>query len=405
MTDEGKANEDKANEDKANRSDRRSRWNMIASLLGAVVPPEPEQPTADEAAPEPAPADTAPLPPPSQQKPKRPQRERQVSDWNALCGELGIAVPTPPEAPSETSAPAAWESVPSEPLSAWSAGDSHPERDVTPPCVDADAAPPDDVMDTAPAAAWALGVEMDVEMDEVEESAETEESERDSRRVAGRASEERGSRASRRRRRRRRPESAERDESPTDGPVSIAGGEPSDDLDAATTFDAGEAADADATDEAVRPDRGRRVRRRRRPAARRDVTSFEDDEADEPEAMTAPTGPVEDCEVDHDILDDDSDDAIRDDDIRDDDDSDDDIRGDDDSDDDSDDDKRESSREDRDRSGRDRPSRGRHKKIPTWEEAISVMVTTNMELRRREGNGRNRPRGSRRRGRDSSDRS
>jgi hypothetical protein len=49
--------------------------------------------------------------------------------------------------------------------------------------------------------------------------------------------------------------------------------------------------------------------------------------------------------------------------------------------------------------------RGKHTKIPTWEEAMSVIVSANIESRHRDGDGgKNRPRGPRRRGRGSNDR-
>jgi hypothetical protein len=49
-------------------------------------------------------------------------------------------------------------------------------------------------------------------------------------------------------------------------------------------------------------------------------------------------------------------------------------------------------------------TKSKHRKIPTWEEAVAVLVSSNLESRSRSGNAKGKSRGSRRRGRGSGDR-
>jgi hypothetical protein len=48
--------------------------------------------------------------------------------------------------------------------------------------------------------------------------------------------------------------------------------------------------------------------------------------------------------------------------------------------------------------------RSKHRKIPTWEEAVGVIVTANLQARTQGDQSKNRHRGSRRRGRGGNDR-
>ena len=103
-----------------NRNDKRDRWKMIASLLGATVPeePVPEEPVLEEPVleephqaislgaesnwPSPTaavpastvPESTSPVAPAMEQpRAKRVHPTPAASNWNALCGELGVEVP------------------------------------------------------------------------------------------------------------------------------------------------------------------------------------------------------------------------------------------------------------------------------------------------------------------------
>jgi len=372
------------------RSDQRSRWNMIASLLGAAVPEEPEQPSAseeqaDESAQPAAPAVPAVgSAPPSQPKPKRPRPERRPSNWNDLCGELGIDAPAVPAASEDTSLPvptappAIDQPVAAEEIATAPAEDLELDRDPSLTFFDPDAVLEEDTVDVDLGAAERVQPEVD----------DAEEPEEDTRITERDMPEESTGRGKRRRRRRRRTEPTEREEVAADDAPSLAGDEVNEEPDIEAEPAGDEVVDRDEGDESARPERGRRSRRRRRRPTRREEAPADED------VVSGVAGHVADADADADELDTEVDEVDEDDE-----DDDEDDEG--------------SIREGHaGRSGRgDESRRGegggrtKHKKIPTWEEAISVIVATNLEARRRDGNGKNRPRGPRRRGRGSNDRS
>ncbi len=387
--------------DRDKDGDRRSRWNKIASLLGARVPDEP--PVADQTAPD-AEASPAASPEPALTPPRakqdRPRPARRAGDWDALCGELGIDTPRVVESPAEPEPAAtarpdadgsgreadedAMVSAPVEPRAPRRKTPSmfFPDRAEQPPRAEADAtgagwvAAPQDGAD-GPAdleADQGLG---DRDLDDQAAPPDDE--------SVGSASRRRRRRGRRRRTPADRDQAAERpssrlsDDPGADEPLDVRGPYDVEQLDEVEAeyehhehVRPGEVAtdsDEDDMDQASDSDRSRRVRRRsRRPTSRGPGRADADDT-------------VGDADLD-DHLDADGDDEL-------------DL-------DESDDDRPRDPRGSRAGRG-DGTGPAKHKKIPTWEEAISVIVAANLEVRRRDGESRNRPRGNRRRGRGAHD--
>jgi len=353
--------------------DKRSRWDRIASLLGARVPDEPSPPAtpgpeAEQGTDEPAAA--APAPPPV--KPKRARPARRSGDWNALCGQLGIDAP-PPE----------------EPVLADEASSGDPSV-VDAEEVDADREPAltffePDLAQEADEVDAESSVEPVAELESIDEDVDVPESEPDSR------ARETGVESTGRRRRRRRRRRPVAEDTPADDDQSGTlsdelGGEPVDEMLDDDTIESVEETIVEVTDfaleiesEDAEPDdevRARPARRRRRRSGRRGP---EQEEQREPRRggpdLDAERQPPDDEELDLHAETDEDDDEEED-----------------------------EEDEPTGRAGRGESGRAKHKKIPTWEEAISVIVAANMETRRRDGNGKNRSRGSRRRGRGPNDR-
>ncbi|MEX2317630.1 MAG: hypothetical protein WD669_10800 [Pirellulales bacterium] len=75
----------------------RSNWDELARELGAEAPPESERPTL---------APSAAAPPAEPAKPLAPPPKRSAADWNQLAGELGLPpVPAPPPKPAARETP------------------------------------------------------------------------------------------------------------------------------------------------------------------------------------------------------------------------------------------------------------------------------------------------------------
>jgi hypothetical protein len=372
-------------------SDQRDRWKMIASLLGAAVPEEPAEADVPEAA---ATESSSQTTLPAADKPASPSAERPKAkpaqparaprDWNALCGQLGIEVSPDPAVREEPQPPAiVWQkpiewSPPREPAPVR---DESAERDPALSFFDPDAALEVDTVDAELDVPPALEAEIDAAASEEEVDSES----ADDRAPIASGDATTGRRRRRRRRRRGAPEreeTADADElAATDARIDDED-ESDESPVSAEDEDAGEE-----REESTSSERGRRPRRRRRrPARREEVRAEIETEADDT---------VDESDED----DDEEDDVIID--HYDDDDDDDEVessirhgRG-----------GSRSAPGDEARRGGEGTGRGKHKKIPTWEEAMAVIVSANMESRRRDGNtGKSRPRGPRRRGRGPNDR-
>ncbi len=313
------------------------------------------------------------------------------SDWNTLCGQLGIEVSPVPAATEAPQPPAkVWQkpiewSPPREPDPI---SDESAERDPALSFFDPDAALEVDTVDAELDVPPVLEAELDAAAFEEEVDSES----ADDRATIASGDATTGRR--RRRRRRRRSGAPEREET-ADADELAATDARVDDEDesdespvSADDEDAGEE-----REESTSSERGRRPRRRRRrPARREEVRAEIETEADD----TVDESDEDDDQEDDVIIDDDDDD--------------------DDDDDEENEDEVESSIRhgrggsrsasgDEARRGGEGTGRGKHKKIPTWEEAMAVIVSANMESRRRDGNtGKSRPRGPRRRGRGPNDR-
>ena len=87
-------------------SDKQDRWKMIASLLGAAVPEEPAESNVPEADAT-LPAADKPVSPSAERPKAKPAQAAQApSDWNTLCGQLGIEVAPVPAATEAPQPPA-----------------------------------------------------------------------------------------------------------------------------------------------------------------------------------------------------------------------------------------------------------------------------------------------------------
>jgi ribonuclease E len=376
-------------------SDKRDRWKMIASLLGAAVPEEPVEANAPEAAAtesssqETLPAsDKSARSPAEHSKVKPAQPARAPSDWNALCGQLGIEVSPIPDAKEEPLPPATVWQKPIEwspPRAPAPSSDESVERDPALSFFDPDAALEVDTVDAELDVPPASEAEIDVAA--VTEELDSEAADDRSTFASGDATTGRR----RRRRRRRRGGAAEREETADADELSATDSRVDDEDESDESPVSAEDEDAgEEREESPSSDRGRRPRRRRRrPALREEVRADSETEADDTVDETEEKEEDEEEDIDVDDYDDD--------DEEDDDEVESSIRH-----------GRGGSRSasgDETRRGGEGTGRGKHKKIPTWEEAMAVIVSANMESRRRDGNtGKSRPRGPRRRGRGPNDR-
>ncbi|MHB8971554.1 MAG: hypothetical protein ACYC3X_04665 [Pirellulaceae bacterium] len=431
-----------------NRNDKRDRWKMIASLLGATVP---EEPVSEEPAPEvpiveepvlrqpvreepdqadslgvesnwPSPtaaiaestiaeSTSCAVPLVEQPRAKRARPTTVASNWNALCGELGVEVPQEVASdevvsPSSTAWSEPTKLVPSDlPAPDWSTplSDATAERVPSLSFFDPDAVLEVDTVEAEFEAEFEAEQDSDATANPVADQIDEADREVADDRSAVRSGESPAVRR-RRRRGRRRGGSAERDETTAENVSEVSAEAEDQDGTAETPLSTapstvdGEGKGEGSEDEPV-TERGRRSRRRRRRSPRR-----EEVRADSEEPIDGTDVDVDEVEEKPQDLDDDAelDDAELDD-----------VGLDDDDDDDDDDDSsirrgRGSSRTasgDESRQDGDGAGRGKHKKIPTWEEAMSVIVSANIESRHRDSDGgKGRPRGPRRRGRSSHDR-
>ncbi|MCU0960495.1 MAG: hypothetical protein MUF48_10370 [Pirellulaceae bacterium] len=352
--------------------EKRQRWRMIASLLGAPIREEPEP--APEVADQPVastPETVTGAPAGRAVRPKPSRAGRPPGDWHSLCAQLGIEAPPAPAAPAEPVSPAGdasaaesgwrvgvepaaaptpdagetWEAVePDEPHDAV----EDAADDATPTYFDPDATGDDDSVDDWDSQRRASQCELEAAEDRREpEDAASDGDEPVERR--------------RRRRRKRRSGARNRDEAEVVADERSAADENLTDDD---VLEAEQLRDDDDESELSRGEeaRSRRAARRERREGEgtRDADTvpeldFEEGDADEEEDFRYRAHATDD--------DDDGDDTPG------------------------------------------GEGRAKHKKIPTWEETIGVIVANNLELRRREGSSKGRPpRGRRRGGRNGNDR-
>ncbi len=346
--------------------DRKGHWRSLMETLGLSMPADPEpapgdqSPLADEVVAEPRAAEQevglaaeTEQPAPQHSKPARPLPPRPRSDWYGLATQLGIEV-EPPPAPDEAGSsatvqdrgpetPAEEKPEPIASPTSWGVSDDavHFVGFEQEEVFELEVSSLENVDFGEPDSSETQVVAMD-ELDQTtDEDAELTPPAESSETVSRR----------RRRRGRRRSGTGERER--TAPPVSEENDDEPDmemsdasDVDAETEEDeAGEA------EEAATTSRSRRSRRRRRRPTRRETES---------------DAPQDDVTVD-DEADDDSDEDDGDDD------------------------------DDESHASRAGGSRSKHQKIPTWEEAISVMVSNNMQSRSRSSSSKGKPRSSRRR--------
>ncbi len=326
-------------------------WNALASDLGAKA--------ADEKAQTDKPIGTgAESPPvversPSEVKSPKPARTpRCSSDWNALANQLGLETPEPVKVEPADQEPTSAGKTDTLPLPALrdqlAADDDDIEIDdieivaqrseSSEEITSYDTAEPDEmVIET-------VTEEFFEEVIQVRLEAEREDAESDDVETVGDKTET-PTRSRRRGRRRRRPD-RDRATEPASSESSVTEDEESDET--APSEEAG-------ADTAEAENRTRRRRRRRRPSRRDPAKAAE---------------PDDDGEIDTEIDDDD----------------------------DSDEDEGGSADSKAEADDSDSPTR-KHRKIPTWDEAIEVIVTNNLESRSNSPNPKGAPRGSRRRGR------
>ena len=369
------------------KSDKTDHWRALASEIGAEInEEEPDEPVADsvpeaeaqnsteslESDPESLESDpghlgsesdmtltrpdseseadetSAPTTPSSPSPPPAPPR---TSSWADLASKLGIKVPDPPVPPAvEEDSLGSQQDEPSETRDTGLAADASREQSEQSKKDGVSFFEPDSVQETDTAdidISDDLDNEADEQPDQEFEPSETDEESRDG--ETGIAS--RGRRRRPRGGRRRRPSSRSdtETEEQTDTDERAQGDQDSD-------GDAGED-EASTAGEQDQPSEGRsRRRRRRRRPSRRDETEAGDQETSEGGETT----------------DDDNADIGS----------------------------------DSDEGSDEKSETKKHRKIPTWDEAVSVIVTTNLESRSKSGgDSKNSPRGSRRRGRGPNKRS
>ncbi len=346
---------------------------MIASLLGAPIRDEPDpSPQAEDTGEAAAPtADAAPVTPRSRApRPKPTPAERAPGDWHTLCSELGIEPPPPPPRPA--AAPVAPVPPPVETDAADDSDHDVPEwatasarwMDEAREMVDAHeaygeaAVGPSDADADPEAAAPGDAAEYWEDRLGADHHASSAEPDRQAREGAAPGPDEE-TEHKRRRRRKRRGTARERQGPAASGPQRSAAGAPS-----TEDLDEGELSREDNPSRVsdVEQAEGRRPARRER----RDSGRARD-------AQTAPELDFED------------DDREVEEDWR--------YRG------------RAANDADEGEDASEEDGQAQHKKLPTWEETIGVIIAGNLELRQRESNSRSRPpRGRRRGGRDEDDR-
>jgi ribonuclease E len=302
-------------------------WNLLASQLGAETPPqEPPEPADQPQKEEPEAKDEDYLAslPRSSYVPPPPKPRKTQADWANLASELGIEVPSEPEA--EPAAPAGKEEVP-----------------VT---FAEDLSPPFQALDTPSEIMSEMEDEQDLEpeQEEAAERAEQAELPESPESPAGPSEERRG----RRRRRRRRP---------SRGEPSAASQEAIDEGVEQRDEEAEEAPDTEGAELPPALDGEetgtRRRRRRRRPSRRRDAEPGDErkrrGEETGKEAGLVPAGTPRDEREDHDEDDD----------------------------------------EDEHDGASDKAS---HRAIPSWSEAVGIVVAANLESRAKTPDRRGPPR-------------
>lgn len=367
--------------EKPHVSTRRDYWHQLAAQLGADVPPEPETELVDESAELLAPAsetggdaESAVVPEPL---PKRVPPSRPASDWRGLCEQLGL--PAPPLPPQE----AALE--PGELPCADATGPDAPGTADTTELPCASEPVPESELGELDLAELDLAefdlaefdlAEFDeypsetIDQDAQDAVAEAELEEADAVEDNDEVSTPREPAVRRRRRRGRRRSETTEPIAETAPPVDDDDWDAQDSTVADETLDS-LPAEGDAGENEEPETRGRRPRRRRRRGSRREAADANTADSGVGESAEAgsTTAPEEGLDGESDYGFDDADD-------------DDDERG-------------------------GSSAHSRHRKIPTWEETIGVIVSANLQTRSRgdRDNGKGRARGSRRRGRGNNDRS
>ena len=334
-------------------------WDVLASDLGADPPPPEEKPQQSEPEQQQGQPGPEAKTPPSGAAIRRaattPKRERPASDWSSLADELGLERPEeppktlPPEADSVSMFESAAESqqptaVPSEP---------EPEVPEVPKTKLASFELPE--LDVAPGT---LAVEGELD-NGPKESTRTELAPTDveSRPPSIRKEHEdsagkRDEKTPGRKRRRRRPKIAKRlDEEP----VEEAAEEPEKELASSGESDESVPVETSATD-TESPERPKRRRRRRGSGKKKDAAK-RDDEAAESDGSGEPAAAA-DCD-EGDSLPPDADDI----------------------------DEEGESRDKKRTDKGDASARAGHRSIPTWEEAIGVVISVNMESRAKRPSG------------------
>ena len=335
-------------------SDPKNHWSALASEIGADVPPEPEpqrpETETDENGAEAEPAATMP-PARPERSARRPKPSQPKNHWNAVAGDLGMEVPdTEPESEAELEAEPAAET----PFGSFSVEpaivDAKPQQ--SPPEGDPSAAfeslfqPSEETVGDDSGDAGEPE-EIHTALFEEEEATEASEGVSDSTEEA--EDEERPRRRRRRRgRRRRRDEKSDEEQTPEEVAETVAIGDDSVEVEVAEVIadEATEKQSEPAAADDGEEEEGKRRRRRRRRKPRRDREQAAEDESEADSA--ADDAPSEEPDGR----------------------------------------KAKSARVSED-------TQAKHRKIPSWDEAIGVVVEANIQAHAKSGGGRRGRRGKR----------